>query len=110
MPYTIRNHEPIASLRLEASRLRRLADDLDTLATGKRPAARALSSAPIIEDWKLAPRPVSCLTGIVFGHPRIDDGRPALTTELWVVDEAFGYARTLSRFYRLGRPGLVDIL
>ena len=36
--------------------------------------------------------------------PTIRDGGQGLTTGLWVLAPALGYARTISRFYALGQP------
>jgi hypothetical protein len=40
----------------------------------------------------------------MFNHPTIADGRQGITTGLWVLAPALGYARTVTRFYALGRP------
>ncbi|ASY62555.1 hypothetical protein SJ05684_c10990 [Sinorhizobium sojae CCBAU 05684] len=42
------------------------------------------------------------LTGIVQGHPRIDDGRRVVTSQLFYLDPNLGIARTMNRWYRLG--------
>lgn len=79
-------------------RLRKLADDLEAIADGSvpdRPAA-------LITSWDFASRQAPCLVGNTFGHPKIDDGRRAITSEVFYVDPGRCLARTLSRWYRLG--------
>jgi hypothetical protein len=41
--------------------------------------------------------------GRMTGHPTCV-GSLSITSGLWVLAPEFGWARTLSRFYRLGRP------
>ena len=84
-------------------RLRRLADDLDRIAPGAAPTAADLKSAPLLVDWEvlLSPWRGVCLTGFVAGHPRLGNKRIA-TSHLWALDPGYRWARTLSRFYRLG--------
>jgi hypothetical protein len=43
------------------------------------------------------------LTGFVAGHPRLG-AMAIVTSPLWVLDPELCWARTLSRFYRLGVP------
>ncbi|WP_428990946.1 DUF6634 family protein [Methylocapsa aurea] len=53
---------------------------------------------------KLARRITPALAGAVAGHPALGD-RSIVTSDLCALDAAAGWARTSSRFYRLGRPG-----
>jgi hypothetical protein len=82
-------------------RLRALADDCDRLEHG-RPVL--LQKAPLITDWMptLTPQGVQ-LIGHVTGHPLLGDCAVA-TTPLWLADPDGEWARSLSRFYRLGPP------
>ena len=61
-------------------------------------------SGPItkIRHWSLASRVVPCLIGIPSSHPRIDDGSPFFTSELYFLDADRGIARSFSRWYELG--------
>lgn len=79
-------------------RLRSLADDLETISEGVvvRPPTALLTS------WSFATRASPCLIGHAFGHPNIDDGRRAYTSEIYYVDPSRRLARTLSRWYQLG--------
>lgn len=85
-------------------RLRRLVVDIEALAHGRHPSPAVLSQAPILENWALAVHPVPCLTGQFLGHPTIRSGRSGRTSDLWVHAPGLSYARTLSRWYRLGAP------
>lgn len=98
---------PFPDLARRAARYRALAEDLDRIARGEHPTADDLRDAPILFEWGLRLHPGPFLVGIVFGHPYIDDGATCNTSELLTLDPNGGYARTLSRFYRLGsRAGL----
>jgi len=99
----INNLEGSPELELEIQRLRRLAYDLDLIQHGRHPSRELLAAAPRIEGWHLAARPTACLTGCVFGHPWIKEGGVGITTGLWAIAPRLGYARTLSRFYVLGK-------
>lgn len=81
------------------SRLRSLADDLEQAA-----GAAGVTECPsaLLTSWSFGTRPVPCLVGHAFGHPNIDDGRRAITSEVYYVDPDRRLARTLSRWYRLG--------
>ena len=77
-----------------------LADALRRLATDGRPPD--LSGAPIIDMWRPASRFAPALLGVVDGHPVLKSSRPKMTSELFAMDAAGGWARTWSRWYRLG--------
>jgi hypothetical protein len=64
-----------------------------------------LTDAPTIEDWFLYPhRPgAAVLVGTVKGHPRLPDG-PVTTSRVTALNEREGWAETVNRIYRLGRP------
>ena len=85
-------------------RLRALADDCDRLERGRRVPPVVLQKAPLLTDWAPAITPQSVhLIGRVTGHPLLGDCA-AVTTPLWFADPDGGWARSLSRFYRLGPP------
>ncbi|GJE81993.1 DUF6634 family protein [Methylorubrum thiocyanatum] len=84
-------------------RLRDLADELRAIRDETAPTNRDLAHVPRIEDWTAGTREVRVLTGRVYGHPEIADGRRIVTSDLYASDGAT-WARTLSRYYRLGRP------
>lgn len=84
-------------------RLRDLADDCDHLELGCS-VPPLLRQAPLLEDWApvLTQQGVR-LVGRVTGHPILGDCTAA-TTQVWFADPEGAWIRTLSRFYRLGRP------
>ncbi|SMQ68617.1 hypothetical protein SAMN06295905_1604 [Devosia lucknowensis] len=87
-------------------RLRRLADDLEKLDRGEVPTPAQLDAAPLLRHWVLDRRPSLCLRGTVYGHPTIEDGHQALTSEIFAIDPGRTWVRSLSRFYALGAPRL----
>ncbi|WP_374940423.1 DUF6634 family protein [Mesorhizobium sp. INR15] len=45
------------------------------------------------------------MAGLSTGHPRlVGEGRLIGTSDLWALSEDRAWGRTLSRWYRLGRP------
>jgi hypothetical protein len=86
------------------AKLRSLACDLDRIAIAAAPTAAELSQAPLLVDWRIVldSRGLA-LTGFAAGHPRLG-ARRVVTSQLWVLDPELCWARTLSRFYRLGVP------
>jgi hypothetical protein len=82
-----------------AAKLRALADDLERM-TVFQPSS-VLDEAPVLHDWDWALRPVPILAGDVVGHPLLGC-RDIVTSEVFALDTDRGWARTYSRFYRLG--------
>lgn len=93
---------PYPHLASDVVKYRALADDLDEIARGLHPNAERLDQAPILFEWKLRMNPLPHLLGTVMGHPKIADGSICRTSEVIIIDVARRYARTFSRFYRLG--------
>jgi Family of unknown function (DUF6634) len=86
------------------AKLRHLANDLDRIADKAAPAAAELLQAPLLVDWRLALGLSGlALTGFAAGHPLLGS-KKIVTSPLWVLDPQLRWARTLSRFYRLGVP------
>ncbi len=74
------------------------------------PSPNALQAAPEFSSWLVIRDPVGdlCLLGAVSGHPRLPgDQRWILSSMLIGLDRDAGNARTISRWYRLGK--LVDL-
>ena len=82
--------------------LRRLADDLERIADGTGPTLEELDAAPVLGSWRMAQRWSVALAGHVSAHPRLGSG-PITTSELWALQPHEGWARTFSRWYRLGK-------
>lgn len=86
-----------AALRSAILAHRRIADDLEDFASGATPHTTAL-----IENWSRVRVTAFALQGFSYGHPRFDDGRAIFTSQLIYADIDSGWARTYSRWYRLG--------
>lgn len=66
------------------------------------PDAATLAAAPVLTRWQaILLTPNLCLAGEVTGHPLLEVDF-ITTSPLIVLAEDLGWARTLSRFYRLG--------
>lgn len=92
-------------LTLEIERLLRLASDLKAIRDNSGPTPSVLEDAPLLGNWERGGRPASCLFGNVCDHPMLlGMGRPIVTSDLWALAPDQGWARTLSRWYRLGLP------
>lgn len=73
-------------------------------AAGAGPSDEDLAEAPILTEWAAAVsrRGHVTLLGVVTGHPRL--GTASITTsQVIAVDTNLVWARTASRWYRLGR-------
>lgn len=94
-----------ALFELEHQRLSRLIADMDRLREGTSVEELAGEAPPRLERWKLAQRPASCLMGLSIGHPLLPGiGRPIITSDLVLLATDGSWARTMSRWYRLGTP------
>lgn len=80
---------------------RRLATDLERVG---RDGPESIAPEVSISDWMIAKRAVPIMVGKVLGHSTVADGKHAATTEIVYWDEQWQLARTLTRWYRLGRP------
>ncbi|WP_442869642.1 DUF6634 family protein [Bradyrhizobium sp. CCBAU 11386] len=86
--------------------LARLRDDILKLREADWPSEECIRLWPLLADWSYASRPAPCLVGTVDGHPLIRRGTRVHTSELVLVDPALRWARTWTKFYRLGQRGL----
>ena len=82
----------------------KLLHDIRDLRVGEMPRSLDLKAAPIINQWSYGLVPVRCLAGSVRGHPILGNMARIHTSELILVDPDRGWARTWSRYYRLGTP------
>lgn len=85
-------------------RLRSLAEDGAALGSDPSFVSALLPRAPLLDRY--APVITSLglrLAGEVTDHPLLGSRR-IITSQLWWVDPNARWARSLSRFYRLGRP------
>lgn len=100
------NEQVVARLRSEAARFSAVATDLTALAERRiLTSSDALfpEEAPLIDMWQISSRPATCLIGASSGHPLLVGSRIVITTsDLVALSETLGWARTRSRWYRLG--------
>jgi len=95
---------PLQSLiKLEAD-LATLLDDIHHIRVHGRPSSTALVDGAHLADWSIASTVGTCLVGRVTGHPLLGDRPQIRTSPLFLLDAEQGWARTWSRFYRLGPP------
>lgn len=68
------------------------------------PSETDLICAPTLDHWRLVATEMGnvVLAGMVSGHPHLRSGMIA-TSQLIAIDVVSGWARTVSRWYRLGR-------
>ncbi len=88
-------------------RMRAMCDDLDAVLAGLPPSEKLLADAPVLQEWRKVSYSALCLAGFVSGHPTIRSG-PLVSSQLYMVDPEQKWARTMSRFYRLGTPADED--
>lgn len=71
------------------------------------PERAELAGAPFLTDWSFGVDRLlggAVLKGRVYGHPGIEEGACIATSHLVAIDGAAAeWARTVSRYYRLGR-------
>ena len=82
------------------------ARDLERIKAGEAPTEADLAAAPSLHGWwpvtvQSNGKPAIILAGIVTGHPRLHNG-PATTSLVVALDPRGRWARTFSRWYRLG--------
>lgn len=89
----------------QIDRLHRLVADLRRLQDGYVPTDADLAGTPILEAWAwVEDRGHLCVMGIVAGHPIIPTGHRCVTSAVMAAADDDRWVRTVSRFYRLGRP------
>nr|WP_314256816.1 DUF6634 family protein [uncultured Devosia sp.] len=92
------------SMAETARRIHSLSDDLKLIEQLMAPRIYDFATAPILNDWSIGQRHEIALVGRVEGHASIPDKKLVTTSGLYFLDPVAGYARTLSRWYRLGKP------
>jgi len=86
------------------NKLEALTEDLSDILFGSVPQPDVLAKAPLLDSWRIGLVFSPVLIGHVVGHPRVPDGA-VTTSEVWLMDEGKRWARSFSRFYRLGDVG-----
>lgn len=102
MTIIIDRHGIRGDLMGDIAALESLLRDMNRIEDGNFPMPEELERAPLIDRYLVAPRQVGALVGQIHGHPHVK-GPVSVTSELWVLAEHLGWARTYSRFYRLGQ-------
>lgn len=98
-----RPHTNAEFLRV-VGQLSSLASDMERIRDGMSPQELVDTDVPLLDTWSVGLRSAQCLLGQSTGHPRlIGENRPIATSDLWLMSSDFTWARTLSRWYRLGR-------
>lgn len=93
-----------AELLSEAKRLDQLKHDFEMAAYGSVPKDDALQNFPFMDNWGFAYFAAPCLSGYVTGHPVLEGkDRHITTSQVWMMSKDGQWARTQSRWYRLGR-------
>ena len=77
---------------------------LKSLGRGEGPTADEIAAAPLLDGWHRTEsyEGATVLVGFVSGHPRLRDGTITTSPLVWL-DVERGLARTVSRWYRIGR-------
>lgn len=87
------------------NRIRALAADMERIGQGTPVEELVGGPSPLLDQWSISERPAGCLVGLASGHPLLaGEDRPIMTSDLWLVSADLKWARTLSRWYRLGKP------
>lgn len=87
----------------DLERLRNLLPDLERITAGVAPTEEDLANAPRLEDCYLSYRMLPQLEGHVYGHPLFPvSGQHIRTSRVWAIAPEMGWARTESRWYKLG--------
>jgi|TARA_A100001391_G_scaffold51157_1_gene31213 hypothetical protein len=89
-------------------KLERAQAALEAIKVGHEPTYHQLAKAPMLDAWAPSEMGGSRICGFVEGHPTIDDGPCTTSAVLHIADDKT-WCRTISRYYRLGRP-LQDII
>ena len=93
------------TLAAEKARLEGLVDHVTRLLQGEGPGSMSEGDVPVLDRWAIARTAEPCLIGLASGHPTLPGKeRPIVTSRLWLMSSDGTWARTLSRWYHLGRP------
>lgn len=103
--FNIGKQQQDALFESELGRLSALVADMEAIRRGVSPKRLADGEAPVLDRWVMARRTIPCLAGLSSGHPKLpSDRRLIATSDLWLLSDDRTWARTLSRWYQLGRP------
>jgi hypothetical protein len=78
--------------------------DMKAIREGRSPLELGGPDAPLLDHWEPRVGTSLFLVGLSTGHPKfVGEDRLISTSQLFLVSENQAWARTLSRWYRLGR-------
>jgi hypothetical protein len=63
----------------------------------------SIADAPLLDGYKAVLGHAYALSGIVSGHPSLEDGKEIVTSQLFYLNAELGIARTMNRWYRLSK-------
>ncbi|MEH2567457.1 DUF6634 family protein [Bradyrhizobium sp. AZCC 2289] len=81
-----------------------LLNDIREIREQKAPSAADLKAIPLLDQWSLGLVSAPCIVGTAVGHPNLGNRARIHTTQMVLMDWESGWARTWSRYYRLGAP------
>lgn len=91
------------TLAKEITRLERLLADLRHISEYGQPDDVSLHVAPLLDRWSISYTAAVCLVGYSTGHPILPgSNRYIATSDVCAISEHGNWARTRSRYYRLG--------
>ena len=100
--------DPVHITRELSDRLQALAKDCLILEHDVTFVSARLRTAPMLDSYFPVLSPLGLhLVGQVTQHPLLGSRR-IVTSQVWIADPEGHWARTLSRFYRLGQPAAPD--
>lgn len=101
MIYVGREGAQAKALNEKLGKLTGLCLDLERIRAGVLPVPEQLDDAPLLDNYEFVQRGTLALQGFVTGHPLVGTAS-VMTSDLHLFAPDLGWARTLSRFYRLG--------
>ncbi|MBP0437980.1 DUF6634 family protein [Tianweitania sediminis] len=103
-----RDGSPNPPLDRMLGKLGSLVSDIEAIRRGVSPEELAGNQPPMLASWTPRLGQKMYLEGLSTGHPKLcGQDRLISTSELFLLSEDQAWARTLSRWYRLGEPGFL---
>lgn len=99
------HEKPDTAYERDFLRFSSLVADMDHIRHGVPPGTIAGDDAPLLDRWLLGNVLTPALVGLSSGHPALPGvNRAIATSQVLLMSDDMAWARTLSRWYRLGRP------
>ncbi|QWW70523.1 DUF6634 family protein [Rhizobium sp. WYJ-E13] len=87
---------------IDSQTTERLLEDLRRANAGQIEIG-VIANAPLLDSYRAVLGRAYALKGIVTGHPRLEDGKEIITSQLFYLDPERGVARTMNNWYRLSQ-------